>query len=373
MGILKENSRQHYSDEFIDRYLYNELSKEKRLEFEEHLKICERCKKVLDNIKNIDEFVKSPIKDLPRQQYLDNLTGNVLKIIEGQKKSTVFEFVKKPRFYLSVSVAAAALIIFFVAKNIPKSSIQQSVAVNKPAKKTKKIADLDKLRITSKVDKEKEEKIPETPDKPPQEEKTVDTETGNQVKDAKTEIIEEKETPKEEIKKEKTGDLKTKEETKKPSETELKYNDKLRLNLARKTPEERKKDLKMPGAIQTRKGRISALNTISNLPEFAQDKPIKETQNIDNYLNAKDEVKNFINIIDKIDYWLTFLNNSRLNPYTRKLAVIDVAELYYVYVSVKPDPEIKKEGNELFKKYELVLIDYFGKSAYTNYLSIFEK
>lgn len=373
MGALKEKSKQHYSEEFIDRYLYNELSKGKKSEFEEHLKTCKRCRKVLNYIKNVDEFVKSPLKDLPRQKYLDNLAGIVLEKIEEKKKFTVFEFTKKPRFYLPVSFAAAALIIFFVAKSIRQYSTEKSVVVNQPVQKTKKITDLDKLQITSKVDKDKEKLIPETPEEQPEPEKTENKETTKPKKDEKTQIIEKDETPKKEMIKEKPNNLKKKEETKKPTETDLKYNEKLRMKLAGNPLEKKKKGNKIETDVQIRNGRISALNTIANLPEFARGKDIQETKDIDNYLFARDEVKKLTNIIDKIDYWLTFLNNSRLNPYTRKLAVIDIAELYYVYVSVKPDPEIKKEALELYKKYEEVLTDYYGNAVYTDYTSIFEK
>ncbi len=98
--------------ELLSGYLDDELDKKQQSEIEEHLKECQRCREELEELRQMDRYVKTLEIEEPSREFIFNLNR---RVIERVGKKSRFKFF--PLSPILVPVAVAAL-VFIVLINI---------------------------------------------------------------------------------------------------------------------------------------------------------------------------------------------------------------------------------------------------------------
>ena len=357
-----------YTYFYVDRYVYGELSKKEKLKFEAHLGSCEQCRRTVDEIKNSDEIIKTADFTIPDNAYLTNLSNSAVdKFLD--KKEGAGKKIGKSQIYYAVSLAAACLLIFFITKKTYDDAvIQPPLSIKERSSQVQKNEKIDK------------KEIPDTPEQ--KEIKGTKEEKDKQDIPAVISDTEMKDSPELKTKEEDTPVLKNAEnnpsriinrkEADIPDTRRLQYDNKLRTNQELTPGQDRKKPSKLRALPYQRGETVSNLKRIMNLPDFIIKREEYQNQNVDAYLQAKEAVKNFPDILEKIDYWLVYLGRKDINISSRKLGITDLSDLYYIFVTSKPDPEIKKEALQFYQKFENILSDYYGETSFKEYLNAFK-
>lgn len=174
-------------------YLDNELKTTERLEVEEHLKECDRCKKVLQELKSISSTFKSlPKKDAP-PDIIQEIQPQIDKLFNRQPSFRFLSFRPSYAFGIIIILITIVSASMYYVKYKEKTTMKEFVAKKekkievkivkvKPKKEEKVIKKIDiaeeKLPVKEIfTEKEKEEKI--EPEKPkiaerPEEKKEVE-------------------------------------------------------------------------------------------------------------------------------------------------------------------------------------------------------
>lgn len=100
------------SIELLNGYLDGELDKEQKAEIEKHLKECEVCRKELEELRQLDEHVRTAEVEEPSREFIFNINRRVLEKI---KKKSRFRLFRLSPVLVPVTVA---LLVFIILINI---------------------------------------------------------------------------------------------------------------------------------------------------------------------------------------------------------------------------------------------------------------
>ena len=123
----KRQCKEIYDNYFIELYLSEELEENKVIEFENHIKECDRCKNLLNDEKviidsiNLDEKLVIPPIELDEK---------ILETISNEsKKKNIFSLITTNPYFSGIAVAASILILimFSISNN---SDIEQIINPN---------------------------------------------------------------------------------------------------------------------------------------------------------------------------------------------------------------------------------------------------
>ena len=99
--------------ELLSGYLDEELNEEQLARVKKHLGECAVCRKELEELKKLDEHMRSAVTEEPSREFVFNLNRQVMDKIRKKSRSSIFKF--SPIF---VPVAIAVLVLI-VLVNIP--------------------------------------------------------------------------------------------------------------------------------------------------------------------------------------------------------------------------------------------------------------
>lgn len=99
--------------ELLNGYLDEELNEEQLARVKKHLGECAVCRKELEELKKLDEHMRSAVTEEPSREFVFNLNRQVMDKIRKKSRSSIFKF--SPIF---VPVAMAVLVLI-VLVNIP--------------------------------------------------------------------------------------------------------------------------------------------------------------------------------------------------------------------------------------------------------------
>lgn len=106
--------------EMLFLYIYNELSKEERNEFERHMLGCRACKEELEELKKLSDLVKSEIlEDLDEDAFFESRQELLAQLRNLNRKkfrfSKIWEFLSTPTSgNLKLAYSAASVLILFI-------------------------------------------------------------------------------------------------------------------------------------------------------------------------------------------------------------------------------------------------------------------
>ncbi|MCK4251162.1 zf-HC2 domain-containing protein [candidate division WOR-3 bacterium] len=98
--------------ELLSGYLDGELDKKQKAEIEKHLKECEACRKELEELRQLDEHVRTAEIEEPSREFIFNINRRVLEKVKKKPRFRLF------RFSPILAPAAVALLVFVVLINI---------------------------------------------------------------------------------------------------------------------------------------------------------------------------------------------------------------------------------------------------------------
>jgi len=123
-------------------YLDNELPEIYKAEYEEHLKICPKCQKELEQIKALHKLFNSDASSItPDSHYLDQSFDRLMVKMSYSKnvaKSSKPKFNPKSIVYVASAAAAAAMfalivpVAFRTAKTVPAANVSSVAISNAP-------------------------------------------------------------------------------------------------------------------------------------------------------------------------------------------------------------------------------------------------
>jgi hypothetical protein len=92
--------------ELLSGYLDGELDREQKAEVEKHLRECERCRNELEELKQLDQQVRTLAIEEPSREFFFQLNRRIMQKVKKKPRSSLFRF--SP---ILVPVAAAALVL----------------------------------------------------------------------------------------------------------------------------------------------------------------------------------------------------------------------------------------------------------------------
>jgi hypothetical protein len=104
------------SGELLSGYLDGELDEKQKKELEEHLKTCQICRDELEELKKVDEYIRSLEVEEPSREFIFNLNH---RIIARVKKKSWFPFF---RFSPILVPATVAILVLIILVNIQQPS-----------------------------------------------------------------------------------------------------------------------------------------------------------------------------------------------------------------------------------------------------------
>ncbi len=94
--------------ELLSGYLDGELNKKQEAELKKHLKKCQRCRNELEELRQLDQYVKTLEIEEPSREFFFALNRRVMQKI---KKKSKFFFFRFSQILVPVAVAALVLIV----------------------------------------------------------------------------------------------------------------------------------------------------------------------------------------------------------------------------------------------------------------------
>ena len=80
------------SIELLNGYLDGELDKEHKAEIEKHLKECEVCRKELEELRQLDEHVRTVEIEEPSREFIFNINRRVLEKVKKKSRFRFFDY-----------------------------------------------------------------------------------------------------------------------------------------------------------------------------------------------------------------------------------------------------------------------------------------
>lgn len=102
--------------ELLSGYLDGELTDEQKKRIEEHLKKCTRCQEELEELRQLDEYVRAVEVEEPSREFVFGLNRRVMKAVTRKRKSLFF------RFSPVLAPVAVAVLVLIVLVNIDRQA-----------------------------------------------------------------------------------------------------------------------------------------------------------------------------------------------------------------------------------------------------------
>lgn len=132
--------------EYFSAYIDNELDAEELKKFEEHTGSCRQCRKELDELVQVVEYMKN----FPEEELPDNFRAELHeKLLSAQRQTEVFRkqpLLRNNYFKLFSSVAAVFLLLFLI-RGIYSFNIFPYNQVSESAEKTDMMAEAPKVQM----------------------------------------------------------------------------------------------------------------------------------------------------------------------------------------------------------------------------------
>ncbi len=138
--------------ELLSGYIDGELSNELKLEVERHLAKCASCKEELEELRQIDEYVRNAEIAKPTREFEFSLTR---RVIERVRKKPRFSFFRLTTVFVPVTVAILVIIVL-VNTNQPSRFVSMDDRVIYAEMETKRDMDLQvpELSVTRRIPEE---------------------------------------------------------------------------------------------------------------------------------------------------------------------------------------------------------------------------